>query len=62
MDEATYILGHSPAEIRRLINQAAIIGTTAERLLQSAGIERGMRSDPYDCVSLAVRLREFAAR
>jgi SAM-dependent methyltransferase len=49
MDEATYILGHSPAEIRRLINQAAIFGTTTERLLQSAGIERGMRVLDLGC-------------
>lgn len=49
MDDATYILGHSQAEIRRLISQAAIIGTTTERLLRSAGIERGMRVLDLGC-------------
>jgi ubiquinone/menaquinone biosynthesis C-methylase UbiE len=47
--EATYILGHSPAEIRRLIDQAAILRPTTERLLRSAGIEPGMRVLDLGC-------------
>jgi hypothetical protein len=47
--EATYILGHSQAEIQRLINQAAIIRSTTEHLLRSAGIERGMRVLDLGC-------------
>lgn len=49
MSDATYILGHSQVEIRRLIDQAAIIRTTTERLLRSAGIERGMRVLDLGC-------------
>ena len=49
MRDTTYMLGHSQAEIRRLINQAAIIRTTTERLLRSAGIERGMRVLDLGC-------------
>jgi SAM-dependent methyltransferase len=47
--EAIYILGHSQAETRRLINQAAILGSTTERLLRSAGIEHGMRVLDVGC-------------
>jgi ubiquinone/menaquinone biosynthesis C-methylase UbiE len=47
--EAIYILGHSQDEIRRLINQAAIIRSTTERLLRSAGIKRGMRVLDLGC-------------
>jgi hypothetical protein len=32
MSESIYILGHSPAEIRRLIDQATILRPTTERL------------------------------
>jgi hypothetical protein len=49
MSEAIYILGHSQAEIRRLINQAAILRSTTERLLGSAGIEHGMRVLDVEC-------------
>jgi ubiquinone/menaquinone biosynthesis C-methylase UbiE len=47
--EAIYILGHSQDEIRRLINQAAILRSTTERLLRSAGIKRGMRVLDLGC-------------
>lgn len=47
--EAVYILGHSYQEIRRLIDQAAIIGSITERLLRSAGIEHGMRVLDLGC-------------
>jgi hypothetical protein len=43
MGDTIYVLGHSQAEIRRLIKQASILQATTERLLRSAGIERGMR-------------------
>jgi SAM-dependent methyltransferase len=49
MADTDYVLGHSPTEIRRLITQAAIIQTTTERLLRSAGIERGMRVLDLGC-------------
>jgi ubiquinone/menaquinone biosynthesis C-methylase UbiE len=55
----TYILGHSPFEIGRLIEQAAMIRKTTERLVQWAGIERGMRVLDVGCgagdVALLVR-------
>jgi 2-polyprenyl-3-methyl-5-hydroxy-6-metoxy-1,4-benzoquinol methylase len=47
--EAIYILGHSHEEIRRLIDQAAILGPTTERLLRSAGIQQGMRVLDLGC-------------
>jgi 2-polyprenyl-3-methyl-5-hydroxy-6-metoxy-1,4-benzoquinol methylase len=47
--EAIYILGHSYEEIRRLIDQAAILGPITERLLRSAGIEHGMRVLDLGC-------------
>jgi ubiquinone/menaquinone biosynthesis C-methylase UbiE len=47
--EAIYILGHSHEEIRRLIDQAAILRSTTERLLRSAGIEHGMRVLDLGC-------------
>jgi ubiquinone/menaquinone biosynthesis C-methylase UbiE len=48
-DEIIYILGHSQGEIRRLIDQAAILRPTTERLLRSAGIEQGMRVLDLGC-------------
>jgi SAM-dependent methyltransferase len=45
----TYILGHSPLEIRRLTEQAAFIQKTTERLLRWAGIEPGMRVLDVGC-------------
>jgi ubiquinone/menaquinone biosynthesis C-methylase UbiE len=47
--ETVYVLGHSQDEIGRLIDQAAIIRPTTERLLRSAGIERGMRVLDLGC-------------
>lgn len=38
---ASYILGHSEAEIIRLQTQAKILWTITERLLRSAGIRTG---------------------
>jgi SAM-dependent methyltransferase len=47
--EASYLLGHSPEEIVRLIDQAAILRPTTERLLRSAGLEQGMRVLDVGC-------------
>src|SRR5712672_3573865 len=47
--EIVYVLGHSKDEIRRLIDQAAILRPTTERLLRSAGIEQGMRVLDLGC-------------
>jgi ubiquinone/menaquinone biosynthesis C-methylase UbiE len=41
--EASYILGHSEAEIIRLQTQAKILRPITERLLRRAGIRPGMR-------------------
>ena len=41
--EASYILGHSEAEILRLQAQAKILRPITERLLRSAGIWPGIR-------------------
>jgi SAM-dependent methyltransferase len=49
MRESIYVLGHSQAEIRRLINQATILRPTTERLLRSAGIKQGMRVLDVGC-------------
>jgi len=48
-NEAVYIFGHSPEEIRRLIDQAPILRSTTERLLRSAGIQQGMRVLDLGC-------------
>jgi ubiquinone/menaquinone biosynthesis C-methylase UbiE len=47
--ETVYVLGHSQDEIGRLIDQAAIVRPTTERLLRNAGIERGMRVLDLGC-------------
>jgi hypothetical protein len=44
-----YILGHSPAEIQRLMRQAVMLRPITERLLRSAGIEPGMRVLEVGC-------------
>jgi SAM-dependent methyltransferase len=49
MEEAAYILGHSQAEILRLIKQATILRPTTERLLRTAGIRPGMRVLDLGC-------------
>src|SRR5882762_1041393 len=47
--EVEYILGHSPAEIRRLVLQAAILKPITERLLREAGLAPGMRVLDLGC-------------
>ena len=49
MPQPEYILGHSEREIRRLMQQAAILRPTTERLLRGAGIGRGMRVLDLGC-------------
>src|SRR5262249_41337764 len=44
-----YILGHSEREIRRLMQQAAILRPITERLMRDAGIGRGMRVLDMGC-------------
>ena len=48
-NETTYILGHSPAEIQRLEDQAKILRPITERLLVNAGIGAGMRVLDIGC-------------
>jgi len=49
MAEVKYILGHSPAEARRLMHQSAIIQPVTERLLREAGLGPGMRVLDVGC-------------
>jgi ubiquinone/menaquinone biosynthesis C-methylase UbiE len=49
MSETTYALGHSPAEIQRLKNQADMLRPITERLLRNAGIAAGMRVLDLGC-------------
>lgn len=49
MNDVRYILGHSEREICRLIDQAALLQPTTERLLRSAGIQQGMRVLDLGC-------------
>jgi SAM-dependent methyltransferase len=42
-DDQPYVLGHSPAELRRLQSQAAVMDPLTGRYLVEAGLERGMR-------------------
>ncbi len=44
-----YILGHSRAEIQRLMLQASVIEPTTERLFQSAGLDAGIRVLDLGC-------------
>lgn len=44
-----YVLGHAPEELRRLILQAVILRPITARLLQDAGISRGMRVLDLGC-------------
>jgi ubiquinone/menaquinone biosynthesis C-methylase UbiE len=48
-NETIYILGHSPAEIRRLKAQAEILRPITERLLLGTGIGPGMRVLDIGC-------------
>lgn len=47
--EVEYVLGHSPAEIRRLMLQAALLKPITERLLREAGLAPGMRVLDLGC-------------
>jgi hypothetical protein len=49
MSETTYVLGHSPAEMRRLENQGTMLRPITERLLRNAGIDAGMRVLDLGC-------------
>ncbi len=49
MPDVAYILGHSPAEIGRLIIQAGILKPITERLLREAGVAQGMRVLDLGC-------------
>jgi ubiquinone/menaquinone biosynthesis C-methylase UbiE len=49
MPDVAYILGHSPAEIGRLIFQAGILKPITERLLREAGVAPGMRVLDLGC-------------
>jgi ubiquinone/menaquinone biosynthesis C-methylase UbiE len=49
MSETTYVLGHSPAEMRRLKNQGNMLRPITERLLRNAGIAAGMRVLDLGC-------------
>lgn len=48
-EHASYALGHSPTEIRRLGMQATIVRPITSRLLQSLGISPGMRILDVGC-------------
>jgi SAM-dependent methyltransferase len=41
--QPTYALGHSEAELQRLVRQAQLVGGISERLLREAGLREGMR-------------------
>jgi ubiquinone/menaquinone biosynthesis C-methylase UbiE len=49
MSKTTYVLGHSPAEMRRLKNQGNMLRPITERLLRTAGIDAGMRVLDLGC-------------
>jgi cyclopropane fatty-acyl-phospholipid synthase-like methyltransferase len=49
MPDVAYILGHSPAEIGRLIFQAGVLKPITERLLREAGVAPGMRVLDLGC-------------
>jgi SAM-dependent methyltransferase len=49
MADSAYVLGHAPGEVRRLIDQAAILRPITERLLRRAGIKPGMRVLDIGC-------------
>lgn len=45
----TYILGHDPEEIERLVKQGQIINPLTRRLLEDAGVSRGMKVLDVGC-------------
>jgi 2-polyprenyl-3-methyl-5-hydroxy-6-metoxy-1,4-benzoquinol methylase len=47
--DAEYILGHSPSEYERLIEQGALLGSLTERVLRAAGCTTGMRVLDVGC-------------
>jgi ubiquinone/menaquinone biosynthesis C-methylase UbiE len=49
MPDVPYILGHSDAELRRLMLQAAILKPITGRLLREAGLQPGMRVLDIGC-------------
>ena len=49
MSDVPYILGHSPAEVRHLMLQAAILKPITERLLREAGLTPGLRVLDLGC-------------
>lgn len=48
-NDVPYILGHSQAELRRLMLQASIIQPITRRLLLEAGLKPGMRVLDIGC-------------
>jgi ubiquinone/menaquinone biosynthesis C-methylase UbiE len=48
-DRTPYLLGHSDAEIRRLLLQAEMLRPITERLLRRAGLREGMRVLDIGC-------------
>jgi ubiquinone/menaquinone biosynthesis C-methylase UbiE len=48
-DQTPYLLGHSDAEIRRLLLQAEMLRPITERLLRRAGLREGMRVLDMGC-------------
>jgi cyclopropane fatty-acyl-phospholipid synthase-like methyltransferase len=49
MDDTDYALGRTPAEYKRLIEQAEILRPITERMLLAAGMKRGMRVLDVGC-------------
>jgi len=45
----SYVLGHSAAELERLISQSRILGDLTEQVLRRAGLEPGMRVLDLGC-------------
>jgi ubiquinone/menaquinone biosynthesis C-methylase UbiE len=61
VEQKDYLLGHSGAEVDRLQRQADMLNPTTLRLLQSAGLETGMRvldigCGPGDVTMLAAQI------